>query len=89
MASKRLLAAVTASVAILWLNVPASGHSAIPPGTPLCKEEAAPLAIRVEHLREKLGLFNADDAGKGPRRIDNIVQFFNFYNCMRPGWRNC
>jgi hypothetical protein len=85
---RRLLAAVTASGAVLFLSV--SADSSV---YPLSADSANPfpelLSLRVERLREKLRLISPSDNGATNGKIDNIVQFFNFYNCMRPGWRNC
>jgi hypothetical protein len=89
---QKLLAAVTASGALLCLTVAADGNA--PPaasGTPNRFPEL--LSLRVEQLKEKLREVSPgfDDETNISRatKIDNIVQFFNFYNCMRPPWRNC
>jgi hypothetical protein len=83
----RLVAAITASGAILCLSVSAQGHNASNQGPQLIEPEKKSLSARVEQLREKLltssPVFGRDSAEE---RIDNIVQFFN---CMRPGWKNC
>lgn len=89
---QRLLAAVTASGALLCLSVSADGGVS-PAATGTTNPFPELLSLRVEQLREKLRSISpgADDATSVSRatKIDNIVQFFNFYNCMRPPWRNC
>ena len=83
MKSKRkLLAAVTASGAVLCLSVSADS-SVYPVGTEPANPFPELLSLRVEQLKEKLRVISPAD------KIDNIVQFFNFHNCMRPNWRNC
>jgi hypothetical protein len=89
MKSKRkLLAAVTASGAVLCLSFSADG-SVYPPGAESTNRFPELLSLRVEQLREKLRFISPSDNDETNGKIDNIVQFFNFYNCMRPGWRNC
>jgi hypothetical protein len=87
MRPNRLLTAITASGALLWLNVSADGH--LPPvGAPSATGNAPEVRLvgRVERLREKL-LSSADiRAAKPDERIEKLVQFFN---CFRLGWRNC
>jgi hypothetical protein len=90
---QKLLAAVTASGALLCLTVSADGN-APPAVTGTADRFPELLSLRVEQLREKLRSISpgADGATSTSRatKIDNIVQFFNFYNCMRPPfWRNC
>jgi len=90
MKSKRkLLAAITASGAVLTLSVSADSRV-----YPLDAGSTNPfpelLSLRVEQLKEKLRVILPDDDGATNGKIENIVQFFNFYNCMRPPyWRNC
>lgn len=89
---QRLLAAVTASGALLCLCVSADGNApAAVTGTTNPFPEL--LSLRVEQLREKLRSISpgVDDATGTSRvlKIDNIVQFFNFNNCMRGPGRNC
>jgi hypothetical protein len=87
---RKLLAAITASGAVLCLSVSADSSTSL-------GNNDAPnpfpelLSLRVEQLREKLRLVSPIDNSLNAtgKKIDNIVQFFNFYNCMRPGWRNC
>jgi hypothetical protein len=85
---RRLLTAITASGAVLCLAVSADSR-----GHPDVAESTNPfpelLSLRVERLREKLRSTSPSvhDATSG--KIDNIVQFFNFNNCVRPPWRNC
>jgi hypothetical protein len=85
---QKLIAAVTASGAMLLLSVSADGHANSQQGV-----EPNPfpelLSLRVEQLRAKLQQTTPGDTEATPGKLDNIVQFFNFYNCMRPGWRNC
>ena len=83
----KLLAAITASGAVLCLSVPAEGHRANNQGELAIESESRPLSMRVEQLQEKLRSSSpafGEPSAEG--RIDNIVQFFN---CFRPGWRNC
>ena len=86
---RKLLAAVTASGAILWLTV--SADSRVDKSSIEATDNAAePLSLRVESLREKLRSslpVHGKDAKE--EKIENVVQFFNFYNCYKPGWRNC
>jgi hypothetical protein len=85
----RLLAAVTASGLMLCLNVSTDASVAIKDTDPTI-DKGKSLSFRVNELREKLGtLAPAFEDDKAGSRIDNIVQFFNFFNCFRPGWRNC
>jgi hypothetical protein len=89
MTSKRkLLAAVTASGAVLCLSVSADS-SVYSPAIESINPFPELLSLRVEQLREKLRSTSPSDDGATNGKIDNIVQFFNFYNCLRPGWRNC
>jgi hypothetical protein len=89
MKSKRkLLAAVTASGAVLCLSVSADS-SVYSVGAESTNPFPELLSLRVEHLKEKLRVISPADNGATNGKIDNIVQFFNFYNCMRPGFRNC
>jgi hypothetical protein len=89
MKSKRkLLAAVTASGAVLCLSVSADS-SVYPVGTEPTNPFPELLSLRVEQLKEKLRVISPADNGSPGGKIDNIVQFFNFHNCMRPNWRNC
>jgi hypothetical protein len=85
---RKLLAAVTASGAVLCLSVSADS-SAYPVGTESTNPFPELLSLRVEQLKEKLRVISPGDSGAAHGKIDNIVQFFNFYNCMRPNWRNC
>ena len=83
----KLLAAVTASGAILCLTVSADSRDEP-------TDRASTLSLRVEQLREKLrsssfSSFSDSDDDIAKEKIENIVQFFNFFNCFRPGWRNC
>ena len=60
---------------------------------PVAAEQTNPfpelLSLRVEQLKEKLRVISPADGAAPGGKIDNIVQFFNFYNCTRPNWRNC
>jgi hypothetical protein len=84
----KLLAAVTASGAVLCLSVSADS-STYPVGAESTNPFPELLSLRVEQLKEKLRVISPGDSGVAHGKIDNIVQFFNFYNCMRPNWRNC
>jgi len=89
MTSKKLLAAVTASGAILSLTFAAEGSDA---GLQLTRDEAGSLPLRVEQLRTKLLASSPASRQAGDQRIEHVVQFFNFLNCHRadrPGWKNC
>jgi hypothetical protein len=89
MKSKRkLLAAVTASGAVLCLSISADS-TVYPVGAESTNPFPELLSLRVEQLKEKLRVISPVAGGATRDKIDNIVQFFNFYNCMRPGWRNC
>ena len=93
LARQKLLAAVTASGAVLFLSVAADGRSADQQG-PAPHPFPDLLSLRVEQLREKLrASVPADDARAAGVKLDNIVQFFNFNNsnpnCMQRGWKNC
>jgi hypothetical protein len=81
MKATRLLAAITASGALLCLNLAADAR-----GTDTERAtdepETAPLALRVEQLKEKLR------SGAPREKLENIVQFFNFLNCSKEG-QNC
>jgi hypothetical protein len=86
----KLLAAITASGAILCLSVAADGHEASNQSELTFENERNPLSARVERLREKLRSSSPVlEEGSAQGQIGNIVQFFNFFNCSRPGWRNC
>jgi hypothetical protein len=84
----KLLAAVTASGAVLCLSVSADSN-AYSVGAESTNPSPELLSLRVEQLKEKLRVISPGDSGEAQGKIDNIVQFFNFYNCMRPNWRNC
>jgi hypothetical protein len=86
----KLLAAITASGAILCLSVATDGHEASNQSELTFENERNPLSARVERLREKLRSSSPVlEEGSVQGQIGNIVQFFNFFNCSRPGWRNC
>jgi hypothetical protein len=87
-AKRKLLAAVTASGAVLCLSVSADGRVS-PPGADSTNPFPELLSLRVEKLREKLRDISPGVEGATHLKIDNIVQFFNFNNCMRGAWRNC
>jgi hypothetical protein len=79
---RRLLAAVTASGAVLCLSVSADGsvyRDAAESTNPFPEQ----LSLRVERLREKLRATSPGGHDVTSGKIDNIVQFFNFNNCMR------
>jgi hypothetical protein len=85
---RRLLTAITASGAVLCLSVSADSSTyrdAADSTNPLPEL----LSLRVERLREKLRATSPGDHDATSVKIDNIVQFFNFNNCVRPPWRNC
>jgi hypothetical protein len=75
--SSKLLAAITASGAVLSLHVSAQAHQA---GN-RSDLEPTPLSTRVEQMRNKLRT-TSPMFGEGPAQglIDNVVQFFNFRN---------
>lgn len=82
-----LVAGVTVGGAILSFTT--SGEAA-----PLTAQPGAdgrlPIAQRVERLREQIAVsaptFVVESkAGKA----EKLVQFFNFFNCIRGTWRNC
>jgi hypothetical protein len=79
--SPKLLAAITASGAILSLGVSAQAHQKSNQSEVILGSESTPLSARVEQLRTKLR--HASPVfyeGSTEGRIDNIVQFFNFRN---------
>jgi hypothetical protein len=86
----KLLAAVTASGAVLCLSVSVDSHGAPQQNLAGRASSTEFLSLNVEQLKNKLRSsspeFHKDHTGG---RIDNIVQFFNFFNCLGPGWRNC
>jgi hypothetical protein len=88
-AKQRLLAAVTASGAVLCLSISADGYARAPAIEPSTNPYPELLSLRVEQLKEKLRTISPNQEGMANGEIKNIVQFFNFNNCMRPGWRNC
>ena len=78
----KLLAAITASGAILSLCVSAQAHRASNQTELTLASEIKPLSARVEQLRTKLQTSSPvfrENSTEG--RIENIVQFFNFSNC--------
>jgi len=85
---RKLLAAVTASGAVLCLSVSADSSVYRDAAEPT-KPPPELLSLRVEHLREKLRATSPGDHDATSGKINNIVQFFNFNNCMRGSWRNC
>ena len=89
MKSKKLLAAVTASGAILSFTFAAEGNE---PAVHMAKDGADSLPRLVEQLRMKLHAASPASRDGGEQRIEHVVQFFNFLNCQRPdrpGWKNC
>ena len=86
MTSKKLLAAVTASGTILSLTFAAEGND---PGTQMTRDGTGSLPLRVEQLRAKLLASSPASRQGRDERIEHVVQFFNFLNCHRPGWKNC
>jgi hypothetical protein len=89
MTRHRLVAGATASGAVLWLTLSANGHSLEQQSVSVPSEERI-LPQRVDDLRKKLRAELPElGSGKGSGAVQNIVQFFNFLNCSRPGWRNC
>jgi hypothetical protein len=79
--SSKLLAAITASGAVLSLDVSAQAHQAANRSDLIVGREPTPLSARVEQMRNKLRA-TSPMFGKGPAQepIDNVVQFFNFLN---------
>ena len=89
MKTARLLAAISASGALLCLNLAADARNPDASQT-IGESETTPLALRVEQLKGKLrSSIPALTPGSSKERIDNVVQFFNFFNCFRGMWRNC
>jgi hypothetical protein len=85
---RRLLTAITASGAVLCLSVSADS-SVYRDAAESTNPFPELLSLRVERLREKLRAISPGDHDATSGKIDNIVQFFNFNNCMRGSWRNC
>jgi hypothetical protein len=83
----KLLAGVTVSGLVLCLSMSARSHvtesSSLDPTA-----EPRPVSARADQLREKLRATKPASSGE-ENAIRNVVQFFNFFNCFRPGWRNC
>jgi len=89
MKATRLLAAITASGAMLCLNLAADARSPDPSRT-IGEPGTTPLALRVEQLKAKLrSSAPALEPGASEEQIENVVQFYNFFNCFRGAWRNC
>ena len=89
MKTTRLLAAITASGALLCLNITADARGP-DAGRTLGEPETVPLSLRVEQLKEKLrSSAPALEPGASGEQIENIVQFFNFLNCSKGEWKNC
>ena len=97
---RRLLAAVTLTGTSLWLTTAAL--SAVPGtaevrdlspakrGNSLSSEPNKPLSQRVEELRTKLRDAASPAGTKAKEPLRNIVQFFNFLNCVRdPKTKKC
>jgi hypothetical protein len=86
-ARNKLLAAVTASGAVLWLTSTGAttndtGSGSFNDATPL--QTRKPLSQRVEEMREKVrAALPQSDKGSATCEIRNIVQFFNFLNCQK------
>jgi outer membrane murein-binding lipoprotein Lpp len=77
----KLLAAITASGAVLSLALSAHAHQASNHSELILGTETAPLSTRVEQLRKKLQAASPLlNGGSAEGRIDNVVQFFNFRN---------
>jgi hypothetical protein len=89
MASKRLLAAITTSGAILSLSFSADADQGIRT-LRTNANDTPPLSLRVEQLRARLlAASPSTQDGTSAGRIDHLVQFFNFFNCARSTWKNC
>jgi hypothetical protein len=90
MKSKKLLAAVTASGAMLSFSFAAEGNA---PAFQMTGEGADALPRLVGQLKAKVQAASpAPQLGGSEQRIEHIVQFFNFLNCHRPdrpNWKNC
>lgn len=88
---RRLIAGVTVSGAVLCLSLSASAHAPDAQGDGLARRGAKPLPAQVADLRAKLasGILPLGGDGEEKSALQNIVQFFNFFNCARPGWKNC
>ena len=96
--SNRLVAAVTVTGAVLWLNNVAADTlpSGLAPdmsrtahGELSRGQQDKSLSRQLELLHEKLrDTFPATGKGSA-RQIRNIVQFFNFLNCERDEHGNC
>ncbi len=86
----RLIAGATVSGAVLCLNLSASGHTLDGKDTAVLLGEKT-LPSRIEDLRKKLnsGISLLTNDGKEKTAVENIVQFFNFFNCHRGRWKNC
>jgi hypothetical protein len=77
----KLLAAITASGAVLSLTVSAHAHQTSNHSEFILGSKSTPLSTRVEQLRKKLrSVSPLLTEGSAEGQIDNIVQFFNFRN---------
>lgn len=82
-----LVAGVTVGGAILSFTCTAD---ALPPAQQSFDDSTLPIAQRIEQFREKVRVsvptFVVDAKAE---KSDKLVQFFNFFNCIRGAWRNC
>jgi len=88
---RRLIAGVTVSGTVLCLSLSASAHAPAAQGDGPAQRGAKPLPAQVADLRAKLasGIPSLGGGGEEKSALQNIVQFFSFFNCARPGWKNC
>jgi hypothetical protein len=82
--SRGLVAGISATGALILLTS-SSGAARAPGPLPVTPHEPlAALPQRVDQMLEKLRSAAPAQAGE-PR----VAQYWNFFNCFRPGWRNC
>ena len=82
-----LVAGVTVGGAVLSFTCAAD---TVPLPQPSIAEPPSPIAQRIERLRQKIAVavptFIVDAKAE---KTDKLVQFFNFFNCVRGMWKNC
>jgi hypothetical protein len=82
-----LVAGITVGGAILSFTCSAD---TLPPAQQSFDANTLPIAQRIEQFREKVRVsvptFVVDAQAE---KADKLVQFFNFFNCIRGAWRNC
>jgi hypothetical protein len=82
-----LVAGITVGGAILSFTCSAD---TLPPAQSSFDASSLPIVQRIERFREKVRVsaptFVVD---ANSEKTEKLVQFFNFFNCIRGYWRNC